>query len=69
MSGIQQWLCGACGGVHGWSCPYFGGPGRYNPPPMSKEDGQKERNADKKAKRGPFAENVQKLFRQAKSRK
>lgn len=27
MSRIMQWLCGFCGEVHGWSCPYVGTPG------------------------------------------
>lgn len=27
-SGISQWLCGGCGQVHGWICPYFGHPGK-----------------------------------------
>ena len=24
---IGQWLCGGCGQIHGWACPYFGDPG------------------------------------------
>lgn len=50
----MQWQCGACGGVHDWVCPYFGGPGRFNPPPMRREEGERQRDADRKAKVGAF---------------
>jgi hypothetical protein len=53
-AGIGPWTCGACGGVHGWVCPYFGGPGRYNPPPMSEAEAQKRVAEDRKAKQGAF---------------
>jgi hypothetical protein len=54
MGGITEWLCGACGGRHGWVCPYFGGPGRYNPPPCSEAEGKRRRDRDKAAKIGAF---------------
>lgn len=55
MSGITSWKCGACGGIHGWVCPYFGGPGKYNPPPCSREEGERRRVRDKAGKIGPFS--------------
>jgi hypothetical protein len=51
---MDQWQCGACGGIHGWECPYFGGPGRFNPPPCSREEGERQRAADLAAMVGPF---------------
>lgn len=54
MSGITEWTCGACGGVHGWVCPYFGGPGRFNPPPYSRAEGERRCAADRAAKVGAF---------------
>jgi hypothetical protein len=53
-AGIGPWTCGACGGIHGWVCPYFGGPGRYNPPPYPEKEAQRRRDDDFKNKRGAF---------------
>lgn len=32
MSGITRWLCGGCGAVHGWDCPYYPGGSLYMAP-------------------------------------
>lgn len=52
---VDSWSCGACGGIHGWVCPYFGGPGKYNPPPCSQVEGERRRQRDFNNKVGPFS--------------
>ena len=62
--GVGSWLCGGCGQVHGWNCPYFGSPGRRMSA-AERAEAERRMAADRKTKPRPSQKPTSKSRRQS----
>lgn len=64
----MQWLCGGCGGIHEWDCPYTAGPG-YNWTEAQIADGKARMERDQAAGVGPFSPERRKKWEEGRTNK